>query len=341
MPNTTTTWHDVLKFQGFDGGKEIASEVRLSCPEFTGRDSFGNGFDIGRGQATTDQDYVEGLIRLDNTPADPFRNVNEGLSASKGIYERTLFKLCNAGGYVQYDRALIDRDKTRGALLMQAEAVRVLEDAIRALGTQFFYGGSADGNASAKGFQGLEAFVGAGQTISAGGTAGAGATTELTSAYFVKFSELNGVCWLFGRGGAFSLSDIERAEVVDPADNTKLIPYYRQLLEFYPGLAFNSKYAAVRIANISTATASTPASISTTALTDKHLLVALDAFKGDRPDAIFMSRQAGVLLGASRQPSITISGKSIVAGGFDVPSEAFGIPICYTDSLISDEATWS
>ena len=126
-----TNWHDVLKFQGFDGGKEIADEVRLAVPEFTGTDGFGSTFDISRGQSITDQDYIEGLIRKEETPADPFRNVNEGLVASKGVYERTLFKLCNAGGFVQYDRALIDRDKTRGGLLMRAEAVRVLEDAIR------------------------------------------------------------------------------------------------------------------------------------------------------------------------------------------------------------------
>lgn len=333
-----TTWSDILKFQGFDGSKEIADEVRLNVPEFTGEDAFGTRFEIGRGQSTTSQDFIEGLIRKETAPPDPFRNVNEGLVASKGVYERTLFKLTNAGGFVQYDRALIDRDRTRGGLLMRAEATRVLEDAIRALGIQFFYGGTADGGASTKGFQGLEAFVGAAQTISAGGSAGAGATTGLSSAYFVKFSEVNGVCWLFGRDGSFNVSDIERAEIPDPADATRLIPVYRQLMEFYPGLSFNSQYAAVRVANIQTATATTPASLSTTALTDKHLLVALDTFKGDRPDALFMSRKAGILLGASRQPSITISGRSIVGGQFEVPREFYGIPILYTDSLGENEA---
>lgn len=337
----TTTWSDVLKFQGFDGGKEIADEARVNCPEFTGEDAFGTRFELSRGQSVTDQDFVEGLIRKETAVPDPFRNVNEGLTASKGVYERTLFKLTNAGGFVQYDRALVDRDKNRGALLLKAEATRVLEDAIRALGIQFFYGGTADGGASEKGFQGLEAFVDSALTVSAGGSAGAGAETGLTSAYFVRFSELNGVCWLFGRGGEFNVSDVDRAEVPDPADASKLIPVYRQLLEFYPGLAFNSKYAAARVANIQTSSISTPANISTTALTDKHLLIALDAFKGDRPDAIFMSRAAGILLGASRQPSITISGRSIVAGEFSVPREFYGIPILYTDSLSANEAAVS
>lgn len=334
-------WHDVLKFQGFPGGKEIAVEARPNCPEFTGVDTFGTRFDIARGQAITDQDFVEGLIRKDTTPADPFRNVNEGLSASKGVYERTLFKLHNAGGFVQYDRALIDRDRTRGANLMRAEAVRVLEDAIRALGIQFFYGGTGEGGASTKGFQGLEAFVDSSQTISAGGSAGGGSETGLTSAYFVKFGEARGVSWLFGRGGSMELSEIDRVEVADPADSSKLIPMYRQLLEFYPGLSFASSKAAVRIANIQTSTVATPASLSTTAFTDKHLFVALEKFGGDAPDALFMSRKAGVLLGASRQPSITISGRAIVAGEFNMPRDLYGIPILYTDSLGANEAAWS
>jgi len=329
-------WHDVLKFTGFDGGKEIASEVRVSCPEFTGSDVFGNSFEIGKGQATVAQDYVEGLIRKETTPVDPFRNVNEGLATSKGEYERTLFKLHNAGGYVQYDRALIDRDAARGARLMQEEGKRVLEDAIRALGKQFFYGGTSEGGASAKGFQGLEAFTE--NVISAGGSASGSGDTDLTSAYFVRFSELDGVCWLFGRDGEFNMTEIEKAEIPDPNDSAKLIPIYRQLLEFYPGLSFASKYAAVRIANIATASATTPASLSTTALTDKHLLVALDSFKGAKPDALFMSRKAGILLGASRQPSITISGKTMYTGEFNAPTEAFGVPILYTDSLCSNEA---
>ena len=63
-----------------------------------------------------------------------------------------------------------------------------------------------------------------------------------------------------------------------------------------------------------------------------------DAFKGDRPDVLFMSRKAGLLLGASRVPAVTISGKTIVSGGVDVPREFYGIPILYTDSLNANEA---
>lgn len=337
-------WHDILRFTGFPGGQEIASEVRLNCPEFTGEDVFGTKFDVGRAQSTVDQDFVEGLIRKETTPQDPFRHVNEGLPTSKGEYERTLFALKNAGGYVRYDRALIDRDATRGAFLMRAEATRLMEDAIRALGKQFFYGSGANataGGASSKGFQGLEKFVSSAYTVSAGGSAAGSGDTGLSSAYFVRFSALDGVCWLFGRNGQFELSDVKEVEYADPSDSTRLIPYYQQCMEYYPGLAVNSQYAAVRIANIDVSTASTPASISTTALTDKHLLVALEKFKGGRPDALFMSRAAGVLLGASRTPTINVSGKSFYTGEMQIPTEIYGIPILYTDSLCGNEAAFS
>lgn len=331
-------WHDVLKFEGFEGGREIASEVRVNCPEFTGVDVYGNTFDIGRAQATIEGDRIEGLIRKETIPVDPFRLLNEGYGTSKGVYERTLFELHNAGGYIDFDRAAIDRDKGRGARLMQQEAIRVLEDATRALGKQFFYGGVANSGASEKGFQGLQRFIDDDFVLDANGGAGSDDSTALTSVYLVRFNDVDGVSWLFGRNGVFALSDVEKDDLPDANNPGKYIPVYRQSFEFYPGFGFFSKYAAVRIANVSVATAGTPGGISTTALTDETILIALEKMKGSRPDAIFMSRKAGVLLAASRQPSISINGATLVAGAMQLPSEVYGVPILYTDSLNSNEA---
>ncbi|MBP3557348.1 MAG: hypothetical protein J6K20_06545 [Thermoguttaceae bacterium] len=336
---TAVNWCDILKFDGFGGGREIASEVRLNCPEFTGEDIYGNRFNIGAAQATISQDYVEGLIRKESTPVDVFRDVNEGVRTSKGEYERTLFKLYNAGSYVRCDRALIDRDKARGARLMEAEATRVLENAIRTLGTQFFYGGVEGSGASKKGFQGLQKFVGDDFVLDAGGSWGG--TSALTSAYFVRFNEVDGVSWLFGRDGRFYLSDVVEKDVPDPSDPEKTIPVYQQFLEFYPGFGYFSKYAAVRVANVDVSTAATPGGISSTAFTDEHILVALEKFKGARPDALFMSRKAGILLAASRRPTIEISGTTISTGSVALPSEVYGVPILYTDSLVENEKAWS
>lgn len=331
------TWHDILKFDGF-GGKEIASEVNISCPEFTGVDRWGTKFNIGGAQTTIDQDYFEGLIRKESTPTSPFRWTNEGVGMDVGVYERTLFKLFNATKYFWCDASLIDRDRKRGTAFLKNEGKRMLEDTIVSLGKQFFYGGTADGDA--KGFQGLQTFVDGDHTVKAGGSTHAANSpylSYLSSVYMVRFNPFDAVSWLFGRDGLFGLTDIEKCDLADPVNAGKYFPAYRQRMEFYPGLAYQSKNAAVRIANIDVSTASTPGSISRTALTDEHLLVAARQFKGAKPDAIFMPYDCGVLLGASRQPTISISGSTLSAGMIEVPKEWNGIPVLYTDSLSNNE----
>ena len=330
----TATWHDILKFDGF-GGKEIASEVKISCPEFTGVDLWGTRFNIGGAQSTINQDYYEGLIRKETVPESPFRWTNEGVGMTVGTYERTLFKLFNATKYFWIDSALLERDTARGAAFLKNEGKRMLEETILSLGKQFVYGGTGAGDE--KGFQGLQYFVDGAHTVKAGGSAAGGGATGLSSVYFVRFNPFDAVSWLFGREGRFALSELEKADIADPNNAGKFIPVYRQRLEFYPGLAYQSKYAAARIANVDVSSAATPGSISKTALTDEHMLVALSTLKGARPDAIFMPYAAGILLGASRQPSITVGNNTIAGGQIAVPREYNGIPILYTDSLTANE----
>lgn len=338
MAQLTHSWQDLIRFRGFgDGGREIASEVRLNCPEWTGTDLYGTTCNIA--QATTDSDFIEGLIRKDVTKIDPFRNTNEGVAMTVGKYERTMFKLHNATGFIRIDRSLVYRNPAEGARYMKLEGTRILEGIIKGMGCQFFYGGTA--KASANGFDGLQTFVDLEMSVNAGGSAAQSGDTGLTSCYLVRFSEIDGVSWLLGKGGIFELSDPRETTIIDPNNSSKTVPVIEQVLEFYPGFAFNTKYAAARIANIGVSTATTPASISKTAFTDNHLLVAVEKLKGAAPDAIFMPRRAGILLAASRQPSITIKDTSIATGTMNVPRDWEGIPILYTDSLDYNEAAVS
>lgn len=333
MASMQASWHDALKFRGFgDGGKEIASEVRLNCPEWTGEDLYGGKFQVS--QTITDQDYYEGLIRKESTAADPFRWTNEGATMDVGTYERTLFKLSNVTKYFWVDRSIVKRNPAEGARFMQSEATRIVEDTIRYLGKQFFYGST--NKVSRKGFDGLIKFVSEDTTLKAGGSAGSGSDTGLTSAYFIRFNDVDGVAWLFGRDGLFEMSEPEETDI--PDSNNGMIPVIKQRMEFYPGLAYFGKYAAVRIANIQTSSASTVGSISKTAFTDEHLMVASDKLKGARADVIIMPRRVGNLLAASRQPSITIDNTTVQTGAIIIPQEWEGIPICYTDSLDFNEA---
>jgi len=335
------TWHDILKFTGV-GGDEIVDDVKVSCPEFTGADLYGGTFDISKGQTVVEKDVFVGVSRIDSDPPSIFKKANQGIGASKGTYERKDYRLAMAGSFFRVDRDLVRIDPERGAAYMKAEAVRVLEDVIRKLGIQFFYGHGADAStasAESDGFQGLEGMVDSGQITSAGGSVSG--TSTLTSAYLVRFSPYNGVSWLFGNQGSLNVSDVETITDYNTVGNsTTAITWLQQAVTLYPGLAIQSKYACGRIANISTSTSSTAGSISTSAFTDEHIMLALEKMK-ERPDVIFMPRKAGVLLGASRTNTVSFKGASLKVAPISMPTEAYDIPILYTDSLITNEAAWS
>jgi len=335
------TWHDILKFTGV-GGDEIVSDVKVSCPEFTGVDLYGGSFDVSKGQTTCSGDVFTGVARIDSDPPSIFKIANEGIGASKGVYERKEYRLAMAGSYFRVDKDLVQIDPDRGAAYMRNEATRILSDVIRKLGKQFFYGHGTDataGGAEAAGFQGLEGIVDSGQVTSAGGSVSG--TSTLCSAYMVRFDQFDGVTWLFGKGGALEVSDIESVpEYVTSGSTTKAMTWLQQSVKLYPGLACQSKYAIGRIANITTSTASTAGSISTSAFTDEHIMLALEKMK-ERPDVIFMPRKAGVLLGASRTNTVSFRGASLKVAPISMPVEAYDIPILYTDSLICSEAAWS
>jgi len=335
------TWHDILKFDGV-GADEIVDDVKVSCPEFTGADIYGGSFNIAKGQTVVDKDVFTGVSRIDSNPPSIFKQMNQGVGISKGEYETKLFELAPAGTAIRVDRDLVRINPERGAAYMKNEAKRAMEDVIRKLGVQFFYGHGVDATvagAEADGFQGLQGIVDSSLVTSAGGTV-AGAST-LTSAYLVRFDSFSGVTWLFGNQGSLEVSDIETVPVYSTVSGVdKVLHYLQQTITLYPGLAIQSKYSAGRIANISTSTAGTAGSISTSAFTDEHIMLALEKMK-EKPDVIFMTRKAGVLLGASRTNTVSFKGASLKVAPISMPVDAYDIPILYTDSLVNSESAWS
>ena len=328
------SWLDAVKFNGSPIFKDACAEVDVNCPEFTGSAALGSSFKLSA--ENVDTDVVRGTIRLEPPPTYAFRDVNEGVSPSTGAYENTEFHLYNATAFVVKDVALIERDPERGARYMQAETKSVMEGLIKGFGAQFYYGGTRLASED-RGFKGIQTYVEKWKdelTVSAGGAPAESGPTGLTSVYLVRFDETNGVSWLFGRGGAFSLSDPTRTTAADPRNPTKILPVVRQEISCYPGLAYYSKYAAARIANVQTASVGTPESISTSALTLAHLGVAIKKMRA-KPSVILMNYSAGLLLAASIATA-TVDGTTVSLSGRLLDQYA-GIPICYTDSLVDDE----
>jgi hypothetical protein len=334
MANTTLL--DVLKFKGLNG-REIVNDVIQSNPAFTGNDVLGN--EIPVAQDTISTDHFEALFRISNPDIDPFRIINSGSDMSLGSYEIRRYTLANATRFFWVDRALMHRDPESGAKFLEAQCVNGVEAVISALEKQFFYGGQKgptnqiNSTPSKNGFQGLQTFVDPSMVYNADGTGDA-----LTSAYLVNFDAKNGCTWIFGQDGTLEFSDPVDSDIPDPANTSKQIPVVKTMLEFYPGFAFLSRYSASRICNIDTSTAF-QAVKNRAAFTDEMIATSIAKWPYGRPNAILMSRSAGMLLGASRTVQIvTESASTTITGGYTVlPKDHAGIPIAYSDAIVNNE----
>ena len=326
---------DVLKFKGLNG-RDVINEVIASNPAYTGNDAIGNSIPVSYDTVPTET--FDALYRIDNPDIDPFRKINAGAGSSKGNYETRRYHIDTVTRYFWIDQALTRRNAEAGARLLEAECANGVEAVQNGLERQFFYGGQkANSNASTLGFQGLQTLIDKDMMFNAGGTGSA-----LASAYLVNFNTRNGVTWLFGNQGETEFGQPVEDDIPDPKDPTKMIPVLKTKFEFYPGLAFLSRFAASRIANIDTATAYTVAK-NREAFTDEHIATAISRWPYGTPNAILMPKAAGLMLAASRTVSRVVGvggggGDVMVQAGFvSLPKDHDGIPIAYSNAQIIGE----
>jgi hypothetical protein len=338
-----TTFLDLVKFRGMEG-RDILNEVFRSNPAFTGTDLYGNKIPIA--STTIPKDRFEAMYRIGNPDIDPFRIYNRGFGTSQGQYEQRRFETTIAGQYYNIDAALMKTDAEAAAKYLAARCTDILDATISAMEKQFFYGGQKDNaqknsDPSKLGYQGLQMLIDPTMTFDAGGT---GASAKLTSAYLIDFNDRHGVTWIFGENGAMEFTDpIELLEDddTDPEKKRKL-PVIQSHFEFYPGVAFLSRYAASRIVNIDTQTAFTTAK-NRNAFTDETIATALAKWPVGAPNAIIMTKAAGMMLAASRTVTTLVGAGAggadipIQSGFVSLPKEHNGIPIAYSDALLNTE----
>jgi hypothetical protein len=338
MPELNVSLLNILKFKGLDGAREIVNEVIKSYPAMTGNDSMGNSVPIATDTITGD--HFTGLYRISNEEIDPFRVINSGAGMSQGAYESRRFEVETITRYFWCDRALMKRDPAMGAKFLTAQCQNGVEATIDALEKQFFYGGQdANSTPSKVGFQGLQSFIDPEMILDANGQ---GSGAKLASAYLIYFNNRNGATWLFGEEGTMSFGDPYDADIPDPKDAKKLIPVVMTNFEFYPGFGFLNRYAASRIANINTKTAFSVTK-DRTAFTDEMIATAIAKWPFGTPNAILMPKAAGLMLAASRTVSNIVGAGAngtdiaIQSGYTTLPTEHNGIPIAYSDKLITSE----
>lgn len=255
-------------------------------------------------------------------PSVGFRNLNQGVTASKSTFKQLRVEAFILGGRVEVDQAYLDASEDGEDYVKALEAAGVMKSSLIKLGNQFYYG-----DVKTSGFPGLQSFVGDGLLMKADGDD----ANKGTSVYGVKFGPQD-VQFVFGKGDVMSLGEWRRETLVD--GDGKKFPGQVADLTGWVGLQCVNPYSVGRIANLT-------AQAAKGKLTDALIGEWLTKFPvGQRPDVLFMSRFQAFRLQSSRA-TVNAVGKKTASGEENwppPPTESNGVRIEVTDSLSEIEA---
>jgi hypothetical protein len=255
-------------------------------------------------------------------PTAAFRHVNNGVTAGKSAYKQILKEMFFLDSPVNIDEAIVKADDRSTGDILSHEQRGSLQSAIITLGSQFYYGTSADPN----GFTGLRSQL--------SGSVQAGATTNSTSAYLVWLNP-QGVSFDVGNDGEIASSPPIRQQIVAPSPGSGNIFAWVTNISCFVGLAVKSAYSVWAITGISNASS---ANYMTDALAaDLLSLIPLNRRQGL---TWFMNRSCQRTLQKSRTAITNQPAAARNAGPAwsPPPIECEGFPIVVTDSITSTES---
>ena len=303
---------DLAKLNGNDVAIGIIEESIKTCPElanFPARQIKGTSY-------TT--------VRRTSRPAVGFRKPNSGVTEGKSTFAKDTHEMFVLSGRVVVDKAIADAYEGGPEALKGEEVVGIGQSSLEAVGSQTFYGISAN----ADGFAGLQALCGTSRVSLGDITAGASGKTSI---YLVRYGLANGVSFDFGANSTIDLSEWRIESVLDSAN--KPFPAYVADLSCWMGMSVKTLESIWRIANVGSETGKS-------GITDKIIAAALSSWRGAAPDALYMNRTAAYLLQCSRTYSLSGTAKlpGNVAPFAPMPTESNNIPIVITDSLVDTES---
>lgn len=281
-----------------------------------------------------------------------FRAVGDGVVPSVSTYEQKLAECFYIDCQLQIPEELPDSEDRSVGDVLTDEAIGGIRGVGLTLGTQLYYGTSAD----TKGFQGLKAFTGTGTTGANALTVTASGTGSVVSSVYLVYLDLKGVHFVAGRtatasaGGSpslpsgapnvyappFRMPEWTRQQVVI---GTAGKVAFANVTNFagWLGLAYGSNYSCFRARNVSAASA---ASYFTDALAAKLLSQVPLHVRNSGSLKWFMNRTAAYTLQISRSvvtPSFQSGGPTGQLLAAPIPTECMGIPIQITDSILQTD----
>lgn len=316
MSNTASvTTLDLAKLRNSaDGGFHLIDGVGKDAPEVA----------LFPASVIAGTDYDVTLVT--SYPTVGFRKLNQGMTPSKATFETRKYQAMIIDALVTVDRAAANGHDKGVAHLQSVYSMLTAKGAMLAMGSQMFYGTEADAN----GFIGFKKHTtDNGLVIDAtGSTADTG-----SSIYLVYAANDVGVELIWGGDNVLALSDFVEGQGLDAEG--KQFPAYLANLCARPGLAVPNPNAISRIKNLTTQTGK--------GATDTLISQALELHPtGATPTMIFMNRRSRAQLQRSRTVTLQGNGKggtgSQEGNTAPIPTEAFGIPIICTDSILNTEA---
>lgn len=260
-------------------------------------------------------------------PQGAFRDANGANILGKSTFKQIVASMYFWDTPLQVDEAVVKGDDGSVGDLLAQEAMGALEAATISLGSQVYYGTTAD----AKGFTGLLAnCVGKWPT---------GGTTSSTSAYLVWLNE-RGVAFVVGNDGEIAMPAWAKQAITGTSgSNVTQKMAWVSNLSSYIGLQVLSDSAIWRVSGI---TAAAP-------LTDARGAGLLSKVPLSRRSGLmwFMNRTAAYTLQKSRassgfvaatsggSPTTELPGPAVAFR--DLPTQLAGVPITITDSLVDTE----
>lgn len=294
-------------------------------------------------------------------PTVTFRQSNQGSATVKGKYRQSLHECFIIDAQIQADEMVVDAAGTGdgpesdvGDPLFD-EAQGVVMGAYITVGTQMYYGTSADPN----GYTGIQSLTASSNTAKNQQPAvvlAGGSSANLQTSVYLIWENLRGAHFIFGRNSGLTMMPEWRIQqVLDDNDptHTKKYTAYVNNIKGWIGFAVNHPLSVARLANVNIANDSKPVTDNLIAQLLSYLPLQMrseaianlntgGANKFGPGLKLLMNPIAAYSLQQSRSPVTSGSGTAITAAEAlrfsELPQSSNGIPIVYTDSITSTEA---
>lgn len=344
MANQLISLLDITKLKGNDQEVGLLEDTITYAPELStimGRSIVGTQYKTAH----------RGL------PTVAFRKANTGSATVKGTYRQELKECFIIDAQMQADTAVVNAQGTgpgpEGGVedVLIAEAQGVVMATYITVGSQMYYGTSADAN----GFVGLNTLtpnLNAAKNNNPAVVGAGGTTASVQSSAYLIWENIRGAHFIFGNNSGLTMLPEWRIQQVLDASNNPYTAYVNNL-QGWIGFAVNHPQSVARIGNINLGTDTKP-------LTDKLVAQLLSYIPLQmRQEAIANANTGGpnkwgpglkllvnpataYSLQQSRSPVSSGTGTAITSNQplafADLPTASNGIPIVITDSITNTEA---